>query len=521
MSIYVTHSNSGRIIYLSPVEELTDIEVVYESENFDAITIDYSYAFDNVTWSEWFSNKQEFLDDYSNNQEAHVNIYVKVRIYSVKGTQSLSFSSLEVKCVEIDSNIIEVCQMEMVNLNDVILRTNTKNLYNPYNQLSGAHTLNRNFSKAVSDIFGFECTYFRTEPVQDSRNITFKTYALSEVIEYKPLKILIKDNQLPDNRFQYSEFEIDFQDELEVHIVIEEFNNIFGESFEPNADDYLYLPLTGRMYQVNTVYENKKFMNTATYYRATLVTWEDRADVIDDNVLDKIDDFADFIDNFEEEKIDIETKDAIKEFNDVQEYDNTFNITEFIINKNGNTVLKYLYNTSGHDEELSYDLSNITNNEYSLNFWFKYTNDNLFDVSFDDDSVIKADVNSFGNVVITYNTTESVQTLTTIGTPLNKNSIYFVNFNYSFTSVHKLISCTIIDGEFNNIQENFNTLINQLNNVNTLSILSNMSGNIRVSKNIITQNNINEVACEYLPSYNDNYIIDNAVPPLIEGSNNC
>jgi hypothetical protein len=153
-------------------------------------------------------------------------------------------------------------------------------LFRPYDVMSPAIKIYHEMSCAVSEMFGHCVRYFKTQVKAESADPVLKEFSLYEVTEVKDIKIMIPDNQFPDNAIAFLPYDMDFGDGLEVHIVKEHFERAFGQDDLPEQRDYLYFPLIDRIYEVNSAYLRRDFMATEAYYRVNLFKWQDKLNVM-------------------------------------------------------------------------------------------------------------------------------------------------------------------------------------------------------------------------------------------------
>ena len=158
-----------------------------------------------------------------------------------------------------------------------------KNLFRPYDVMNPAIKIYHEMSCAVSEMFGHCVRYFKTQAVTESADAVLKEYSLFEVTEVKDIKILIPDNQFPDNAIKFLPYDMDFGEGLEVHIVREHFERAFGQEDLPEQKDYIYFPLIDRIFEVNSAYLYRDFMATEAYYKVMLFKWQDKLNVMRNN----------------------------------------------------------------------------------------------------------------------------------------------------------------------------------------------------------------------------------------------
>ena len=154
-----------------------------------------------------------------------------------------------------------------------------KNLFNPY-ALGNSLSIYQQMCKLVSNMFGICCLYFKTEADKRSRDVVLKEYSLENVVDKKNVKVLIPDNQLPTREIQFNSMMMDYPVQFEVHIVKQEFWNVFGEGTHPDPHDYIYFQsYMNKMYRVDSVSEPDDFGYLGTYWRVSLTPYEQMSSV--------------------------------------------------------------------------------------------------------------------------------------------------------------------------------------------------------------------------------------------------
>lgn len=155
----------------------------------------------------------------------------------------------------------------------------SSNLFNPY-ALGNSMYIYQQMSSLVSNMFGICCQYFKTSADQRSRDVILKEYSLENVIDKQSIKVLIPDNQLPTREIQFNSMMMDYPVQFEVHIVKQEFWNVFGSGTHPDPHDYLYFQsYLNKMYRVDSVSEPDDFGYLGTYWRVSLTPYEQMSSI--------------------------------------------------------------------------------------------------------------------------------------------------------------------------------------------------------------------------------------------------
>ena len=233
-----------------------------------------------------------FSLDFNNTLPLYIDL--KAEITEISGGNSLSLISITYT-TQTEDGIIEACPNFCVECLDpfsmdgcanIIVEECNDNLFNPYN-LSKSTKFVKQITGLVSNIFGHEVNYFRTEPDMRTEDVTLMEYSLHDVVDNKNIKILVPGNEFPEESITFDIFGMDFAD-FEIHITQEEFDRAFGErdsqgnlikSRYPRSKDYMYIPIINRMYEVHTIALADEFNKTNSYWRVMLKKYQERTSV--------------------------------------------------------------------------------------------------------------------------------------------------------------------------------------------------------------------------------------------------
>lgn len=233
-----------------------------------------------------------FSLDFNNTLPLHIDL--KAEITELSGGNSLSLISITYT-TQTEDGIVEACPNFCVECLDpfsmdgcanIIVEECSDNLFNPYN-LSKSTKFVKQITGLVSNIFGHEVNYFRTEPDMRTEDVTLMEYSLHDVVDNKNIKILVPGNEFPEESITFDIFGMDFAD-FEIHITQEEFDRAFGErdsqgnlikSRYPRSKDYMYIPIINRMYEVHTIALADEFNKTNSYWRVMLKKYQERTSV--------------------------------------------------------------------------------------------------------------------------------------------------------------------------------------------------------------------------------------------------
>lgn len=164
-----------------------------------------------------------------------------------------------------DTTDCKTCDDDIINLNDKSLWTSQIKLYNE---------LNNYMNKANS----WKVTYCLADP--DGKGIDTILYEqqLHNIILMKDINIIVPDNQFPTDAPVFNGFDMDLMQTFEVHITKDTFKKAFGVEFRPGKKDILYFCDLNQLWEVNSQFPKRGFMNAETYYRVILIKYNDRKD---------------------------------------------------------------------------------------------------------------------------------------------------------------------------------------------------------------------------------------------------
>ena len=242
---------------------------------------DFRWGIDGVTYSDWVqltdANLQALVLNPAN------KFWIQYR-YTQVGDCTLTFNSIALEIVT-DGGII--CKIPQIDCGGVDGCSGALNLafdccsggWNPYD-ISRAGQMYTQLSAMASNLFGFCVDYYKTKADQRSRDVILKEYSLFDVIKEGEIKIMIPDNELPTRDINFNPLMMDFPVQFEIHIVKSAFEAVFGIGSKPQMRDYLYFKqFMNRMYEVDAIAEADDFMYTGSYWRVSLVTYQQRTNV--------------------------------------------------------------------------------------------------------------------------------------------------------------------------------------------------------------------------------------------------
>lgn len=137
-----------------------------------------------------------------------------------------------------------------------------------------AINLYKDLNYAINNLHGQEVFYSRSVPVLESRDAFLGNYSLFQSSDPMKIKVILTQNEFPDNKFNMGLFGADFEMFPEVQIDKRYFEWIFGNSTGPQRGDVLYFPINDRFYQIQSSTLDRKFMAVPSYWRIQLEKWD-------------------------------------------------------------------------------------------------------------------------------------------------------------------------------------------------------------------------------------------------------
>lgn len=276
--------------------------------------IKFAFSLDNVNWS-FPVEKENWNFEYQSINELndfYVSIWCK-KINLQKNDSNTLFLNQNIDNKNIHELLIEKIVYDNVNIefneNTIFINTlnkivNTNNKWNFYdNQQTN---IRRWLDTCVSVVnsYGHQCIYFKTEVIEV--NNTLATNVLRNVVNIKKIPIISPDNELPQDRNVYSEWDMPMEGDFVIHVVDEVFKNAFGETKVPLSKDYLYLPIINKLFRVSSVQPVNGFMGRIGWWEVFLSKFEDDETIKISNELKEVysgiqefDDSFDLLDEYE------------------------------------------------------------------------------------------------------------------------------------------------------------------------------------------------------------------------------
>ena len=371
----------ARSVIESNVMEYTGIKdisgytciVIGEDEN-SYYEKEFRYSSDKILWSDYKSLTNKNLSTVKIYDDT---VYIQYRFTKV-GENDLSVESitLDVDYVKDETVIPECFWNKGTSTPQIVYNQGTgSNLFNPYNIGQSLNIYNQ-MSTLVSNMFGFCVTYFKTEPNSRTRDVVLKEYSIEKVISKHDVKILVPDNALPTRELQFNTMMIDYPVNFEIHIVKSEFQKVFGAGSHPDPHDYLYFgTYMNKMYMVDSVSDPDDFGYVASYWRVSLVPYQEMKSVQfdNDNLMDETESLIFSAEGKFKEEVEEEFQDTRKDnqLNDVNDLNEGQDMVRRILHENVRIVEEDIYNDWTVFAKQYYNLSTIDKGAIAAEYKYK------------------------------------------------------------------------------------------------------------------------------------------------------
>jgi hypothetical protein len=332
---------------------------------------EFRYSSDKILWSDYqpLTNKNlSSVKIYDN------TVYIQYKFKQV-GENNLSVEniSLDVDYVRDETVIPECFWNKSSSTPQIVFNQGTgSNLFNPY-AIGQSYDIYQQMSTLVSNMFGICVLYFKTEPNSKSRDVVLKEYSIEKVIDKQNVKILIPDNQLPTRELNFNQLMIDYNIQFEINIVKSEFWKVFGEGSHPDPHDYLYFSqYMNKMYMVDSVSDPDDFGSVASYWRVSIVPYQEMKSVQfnNDNLMEDTESLIFSAEGKFEDEMNVEVADNRKDnqLNNIGDLAQGQDGIRRILHENVRIVEENIYNDWTVVAKQYYNLSTIDKGDIAVEY---------------------------------------------------------------------------------------------------------------------------------------------------------
>lgn len=291
--IYQISKNT--VIYIQKSFETFDVNKLrldFDSDLLNHFYYTVSYSFDYQNWSDEY-NITNFPDLHRLFNLTTLDVYISINFHLIdrydndlKITKQLtvdknnplnhitSFGTFI--NLKYDNNDILVDDID-VSVYDSSLQVSKYPKWNLYdnNVVSVKNWLNQ--CRAISEMYGFTVIWFHTSP--KATNHTLVNHFLKDVVSIKRININLPNNEIPQDRSVYTEWDIQLEGEFVTNVVDSLFKQAFGETEIPLQKDFMFFPLMNKMYRVSSVQPKNGFMGKVGWWEVFFTKFEDDASI--------------------------------------------------------------------------------------------------------------------------------------------------------------------------------------------------------------------------------------------------
>ena len=123
----------------------------------------------------------------------------------------------------------------------------------------------------ANQMLGYDVKWFIAVPQQRSKDVIFQEYTLYNVDECPlEIKVVLPGGQFPDSKYTYDLMGLEYEVPLEVQIDKRYWESIAGYGTAPQKKDIIYFVMPNKLYQVESTYLFRGFMEQETAWKINL-----------------------------------------------------------------------------------------------------------------------------------------------------------------------------------------------------------------------------------------------------------
>jgi len=123
----------------------------------------------------------------------------------------------------------------------------------------------------INQTLGYDFKWFRAVPQQRSKDVIFQEYTLYNVDECPlDIKAVIPQGAVPDSKYTFDLMGLEYDIPFEIQIDKKYWEKIAGFGTAPQKKDIVYFPMANKLYQVESTYLYRGFMEQETAWKINL-----------------------------------------------------------------------------------------------------------------------------------------------------------------------------------------------------------------------------------------------------------
>jgi len=145
--------------------------------------------------------------------------------------------------------------------------------YDPYNTQKIGEFYNM-LANSTNKILGWTVDYHLTDPDGKGIDKYLHEYQLFNIVDVQKIKVIVPENNFPDNQIQINEYFLDSMDSFTINIMKDEFHKAFGIEKRPSQKDIIFFCQANRFYRVEHAQVHRDVMYLGIYYTVVLKKYE-------------------------------------------------------------------------------------------------------------------------------------------------------------------------------------------------------------------------------------------------------
>lgn len=260
------------------------IDVSDNDESF--VARQFRYSTNRLDWSLWYSFSVGAYDNIKNlSYDSEQPLFVEIRVDYDNGSYDALANPVTVNDFTLIFNTTKIqpernyqFRAQPIEERSPAIAFERQATFRPY-AVNEANKLYIGMSYQTNLMWGHEVVYFRVTPDLSSGDFVFKEWTILNATDKRCVKVLVPNNEFPDNKPKFNEFGIDFEMPFEVHIDNSYFQLMFGRDAQPRVRDIIYFPLMDRVYEIKSCFLKRGFMMEPIYWMISLVKYQPSVDL--------------------------------------------------------------------------------------------------------------------------------------------------------------------------------------------------------------------------------------------------
>jgi hypothetical protein len=270
----------AKISYNHPLKYITALTgYVYNASGSGVVKLEFRWSTTNLIKNAWMELNNANLagvTECGSKWDPNDDLWIDFRITLISG------GPIQIHEIAVEYTQDPIAQDKFLGFKPVATACQCGNItaltkienfsFQPY-KVNPAVALYSSLSFTINQLFGHSVEYARAVPLMNGRDVTLKEWTLYDVDDPCCIKVLVPNNEFPDNKINFGPMGLDFEMPFEVHIDKAYFEDIFGIGTGPQKRDIVYFPLTNRIYEVQSSYLYRDFMNKPVYWKVNLAKY--------------------------------------------------------------------------------------------------------------------------------------------------------------------------------------------------------------------------------------------------------